>query len=234
MAKLTLIRHGQASFLADDYDHLSPLGEDQARRLGAHLAAEGLRPDRVFVGPLRRQRNTAALAAQAAAAAGLPWPDAVELDELREHQGDQLLRQHLPALLLASPELAALARDAAAAPDDHERSRAVARLLDRALRRWAEGATGDLIEPFSEFCDRVRRALQIATSGGRTVLAFTSAGVIGVAVGEILGASAMTSVELGMSAFHSSTTELLFTTHRVSLLRFNSTPHLDPPSQTQR
>ena len=118
MAKLTLIRHGQASFLADDYDHLSPLGEDQARRLGAHLAAEGLRPDRIFTGPLRRQRHTAALAAGAAAAAGLPWPDAVELDELREHQGEQLLRQHLPALLDASPELAALARDVAAGTVD--------------------------------------------------------------------------------------------------------------------
>ena len=34
MALLTLVRHGQASYLQQNYDELSPLGEQQARMLG--------------------------------------------------------------------------------------------------------------------------------------------------------------------------------------------------------
>ncbi|MEC8667907.1 MAG: histidine phosphatase family protein, partial [Pseudomonadota bacterium] len=34
MPTLYLIRHGQASFGADDYDVLSPIGHEQARALG--------------------------------------------------------------------------------------------------------------------------------------------------------------------------------------------------------
>ena len=34
MPTLTLVRHGQASFGADDYDHLSDLGRRQGVRLG--------------------------------------------------------------------------------------------------------------------------------------------------------------------------------------------------------
>ena len=41
MGQLLLVRHGQASFGADDYDVLSPTGWEQGRRLGAHLAAAG-------------------------------------------------------------------------------------------------------------------------------------------------------------------------------------------------
>ncbi|MCF8967887.1 histidine phosphatase family protein, partial [Pseudomonas carnis] len=38
MGSIYLIRHGQASFGADDYDVLSPIGVEQAQVLGRHLA----------------------------------------------------------------------------------------------------------------------------------------------------------------------------------------------------
>ena len=50
MSSLYLVRHGQASFLADDYDVLSPLGEEQARQLGRYWARIGLRVDEVIAG----------------------------------------------------------------------------------------------------------------------------------------------------------------------------------------
>lgn len=37
MGTLYLVRHGQASFGADDYDQLSPLGQRQSVRLGEYL-----------------------------------------------------------------------------------------------------------------------------------------------------------------------------------------------------
>ena len=44
MGVVLLVRHGQASFGADDYDVLSETGWEQCRLLGAHLAARGSRP----------------------------------------------------------------------------------------------------------------------------------------------------------------------------------------------
>src|SRR5690606_41408651 len=61
---LLLVRHGQASFGTDDYDVLSSVGEEQARLLGRALA--GVTPDLVVHGELRRQRETAVIAAEAA------------------------------------------------------------------------------------------------------------------------------------------------------------------------
>ena len=54
MGTLYLVRHGQASFGADDYDQLSALGQRQAQRLGAYFQEKGLQFDAVLMGTLRR------------------------------------------------------------------------------------------------------------------------------------------------------------------------------------
>ena len=59
MSVLLLVRHGQASWGEADYDRLSPVGEEQARVLGAALAARGVRPDLVVRGSMLRHRQTA-------------------------------------------------------------------------------------------------------------------------------------------------------------------------------
>ena len=53
MGSIYLIRHGQASFGADDYDVLSATGVRQAAVLGEHLAALGIGFDRCLSGDLR-------------------------------------------------------------------------------------------------------------------------------------------------------------------------------------
>ncbi len=60
MGTLYLVRHGQASFGADDYDKLSALGHRQSVRLGEHFALKGLRFDAVMAGTLRRHLETLA------------------------------------------------------------------------------------------------------------------------------------------------------------------------------
>ena len=44
MGTLYLVRHGQASFGADNYDQLSPLGHEQGVRLGRYWARIGFAP----------------------------------------------------------------------------------------------------------------------------------------------------------------------------------------------
>ncbi len=59
MGVLLLVRHGQASLGAADYDKLSDTGWRQAQITGARLAAADLVVDRVVSGALTRQRDTA-------------------------------------------------------------------------------------------------------------------------------------------------------------------------------
>ena len=63
MASIYLIRHGQASFGAEDYDQLSTLGCRQAEVTGQYLRDAGIRLDAVYSGDLSRQQETARLAA---------------------------------------------------------------------------------------------------------------------------------------------------------------------------
>ena len=59
MGAIYLIRHGQASFGATNYDQLSELGYRQASILGAQLAQRVPNPQRVCTGSMMRHRQTA-------------------------------------------------------------------------------------------------------------------------------------------------------------------------------
>ena len=58
MGHLYLVRHGQASFGAEDYDQLSAMGQQQSVRLGHYWRDKGLTFDTVLTGTLQRQRQT--------------------------------------------------------------------------------------------------------------------------------------------------------------------------------
>jgi broad specificity phosphatase PhoE len=60
MGTLYLVRHGQASFGAADYDQLSQLGTQQCQALGAWMRRHGLQFDGVLCGTLRRHQQTLA------------------------------------------------------------------------------------------------------------------------------------------------------------------------------
>jgi len=87
MAQLLLIRHGQASYGEADYDRLSARGQEQARALGKHLANAKL--DALFVGPLTRQQQTAAIAGEIGK---LPAP--ATIDELAEYPAFEIVKQY--------------------------------------------------------------------------------------------------------------------------------------------
>ena len=59
MGQLLLVRHGQASWAAADYDVLSETGWEQSRVLGRALKARGITPDLVVSGGMRRHAETA-------------------------------------------------------------------------------------------------------------------------------------------------------------------------------
>ncbi len=74
MTEIYLIRHAQAGS-RDNYDVLSELGEEQARKLGEYLAAQRIELTAVYSGTMRRQRETAEIVCRALAQAGVCAPD---------------------------------------------------------------------------------------------------------------------------------------------------------------
>ncbi len=60
MGTLYLVRHGQASFGADDYDVLSAMGHQQSVRLGEYFRHRGVTFEAALTGTLNRQTQTLA------------------------------------------------------------------------------------------------------------------------------------------------------------------------------
>lgn len=143
MGTLYLVRHGQASFGADDYDQLSPLGREQAVRLGSHWRAQGKRFDAVLTGTLRRHQQTFEGIAE-----GLQiQPEALTLSGLNEYDSHALIAAIHPQPL---PK-----------PDTPELYRQHFRLLCDALAQWMAGVISPQGMPsWVDFSGGVRAALE--------------------------------------------------------------------------
>ena len=232
MGLLLLVRHGQASFLDGDYDRLSPLGERQAERLGAHWAERGVRLSSVAYGPRRRHRQTAEAIGRAMRDAGGAWPEPVLLPELDEYRADALLNAEL-GWVAERADLLPLLNAFQAAPDRPRRARAFEHLFQAVMRLWVHGEIpASRIEPWVDFKARVAAALSTLTASGapgRTIAAVSSAGTIGAMIAAVVGAGASAALELGCMINNASVSEILFGNERVSLSRFNSAGHLDDP-----
>lgn len=237
MSLLTLIRHARASFLDDDYDKLSPQGFEQARLLGLHLAAEPDAIDAAWIGPLRRHRQTFEAAADAAASAGRPLPDPIVLDALTEHDGERLLKAVVPGLAQTDPEVRALVERLDRRSPDFPRH--FHHLFEHVTHRWIRAELdADGVEPWAAFRRRVGGAVEHmmgATGRGQHVVAFTSAGVVGTAIGHVLALDDRRTLELTWMLYNGSLTDLRFSPQRANLAGFNRIPHLpDPAMRTWR
>jgi broad specificity phosphatase PhoE len=240
MSVLTLVRHAQASFFQDDYDRLSPLGEQQARLLGEFWSRQGWRFDEVYTGPRLRQRQTAELAGAAYRQTGLNWPEPVVLEDGDEYDLSGMIRL-APELALASPEFAILANAYQQSDGERERLRSFQTMFETLLHHWQAGRHGcppgaaaqASLESWPVFRERVARALRLlrARPGrGRRVALFTSGGFIGTAVQGVVAAPQRAALELNWRVRNCSLTEFVFTRDRVSLDSFNGVPHLADPS----
>ena len=215
MGTLYLVRHGQASFGAADYDQLSDLGTRQCAALGGWMQARGLRFEGVLRGTLRRHcQSLDAIASE------LPdLPPATEWPGLNEYDSEAVLRAIHPGPLEA--------------PRDAEAVRHHFRLLREGLKQWMAGMAQPAGMPtWPAFVAGVTSALEhISRTREGTVLLVSSGGPIATAVGHVLGAPADTVVELNMRIRNSAVTEFNFTPKRHVLLSFNHLPHLDGPQR---
>ncbi len=214
MGTLYLVRHGQASFGSENYDQLSPLGQQQSHRLGEYFASKGIRFDAALTGTLQRQIQThAAICAGAGIVLpALAWPG------LNEYDSEAVIATVHPEKLKK--------------PDTPELYRHHFRLLRDGLTQWMQGR----VEPngmprYTDFVSGVTSALDhVRTHHDGNVLVVSSGGPISTAVGQILGTPPESTIEMNLRIRNSSVTELLFNAKRCMLLTYNTLPHLDAPT----
>ena len=233
MSTLALVRHGQANFFTDDYDRLSELGKRQSRVLGEYWLEKGVAFDEVYVGTLRRQRETAEAAGEAFAAAGKDWPEHVVLPGLDEYPGDVVQEALLPILCERDESFVRLKSDYENAAEGEEQYRTFHRLLAGVMQVWISGDhdTNGLM-PWTEFRDGVLSAIDTIRGregSGRRVAVFSSGGPIAVTVQSVLEAPDRMAGELNWRIRNCSVTELTFSGDRVALDCFNGVAHLTDP-----
>ena len=211
MGNLYLVRHGQASFGAADYDNLSELGHRQSVRLGEYFAGKGLQFDAVITGTLKRHAQTWAGIAQGAGLTHQPleWPG------LNEYDSEAVIKAIHPTPLEK--------------PDTPEMYRHHFRLLRDGLTQWMNGVVSPQGMPcYDDFVRGVTSALEhVRKSHTGNVLIVSSGGPISTAVGHVLGTTPETTIELNLRIRNSSVTELAYTPKRHMLVTYNTLPHLD-------
>ncbi|WP_347900925.1 histidine phosphatase family protein [Pseudomonas purpurea] len=224
MGSIYLIRHGQASFGAHDYDVLSPTGIRQAEVLGSHLAELGLNFDRCLSGDLRRQQHTANSALAQFTTAGLPVPP-LEIDAaFNEFDAEAVIRALLPDMLPQEPEALHILRNAAQNRGEFQR------IFALIIERWLAGTYDPPgLESWLGFVERVQGGLQRILDRAddtQQIAVFTSGGTITALLHLMTQMPARQAFELNWQIVNTSLNQLKFRGREVSLASFNSHAHL--------
>lgn len=231
MSRLYLVRHGQASFFSDNYDLLSPMGEDQAAELARFWLKAGLRPTEVYHGTLQRQVRTAEVVGEVFKNAGVDWPDHDVLPGLNEYPADEMMDVLLPHLTTFDERIDKLNDAFQRAEESRERYVTFHRLLEAVMDEWINGGHDlDGLPPWHKFAGGVREALKSilsAKGSGREVAVFTSGGVIGVCVQTSMQSPDIKAAELNWRIHNGSVTTFTFSGGgaRLALDHFNDIQH---------
>ena len=204
MPVIYLLRHGQASFGTDDYDVLSDLGRRQADIAGQELARRGVRSPVVVSGSLRRQIDTAQIAAKSLNV--IPTGIDSRFNEfdahaaVNVHLGDAMATRGMPSSQF----------------QQH---------LDAVMADWMENGKSE----WQEFTDGVFAALtELADSlpSGSDAIVATSAGVSAVLAGRLLGADTQGVISMNRVSVNASITTVVAGARGLSLVSFNDHAHV--------
>ncbi|WP_411576644.1 histidine phosphatase family protein [Streptomyces mutabilis] len=203
MPLICLVRHGQASATAEDYDVLSDLGRDQSAAVGHELARRGLRDPYLVSGTLTRQRDTARLIAEATGYDQPLHQDA----SWNEYDHLALITRYAPVSQQPQP---------------------VQDLLDHALLGWMRDPDPVGGETWAAFSQRAAAALaELAArlDRGKDAIVVTSGGLLAALCGALLSLPHESVVALNRVSVNASVTTLAVGASGATLLTFNEHAH---------
>ncbi|MCO1335579.1 histidine phosphatase family protein [Microbulbifer sp. OS29] len=213
MAEFILVRHGQASFGADNYDNLSEIGWQQSRWLGEYWRDRGIGFDRLICGDLLRHRQTT--------------EGIYEGLEISKKASYSVFPQLNEFDFLAVVRLyGALYPDRVPGPDASRVD--FYRFLKQGMLAWAGGE----IAPQESWIDfeariaEVRKNICDSPKGSRTLIV-SSGGAIAMMLTQVLGGPVSTVANLNMQIQNTAISHLFFSAENISLHSFNHVPHLN-------
>ncbi|RFA27278.1 hypothetical protein CAI21_14640 [Alkalilimnicola ehrlichii] len=223
MTDIYLFRHGQASFGAENYDKLSPMGEHQCALLGKHLANQRLSFDAIYCGPLQRQQESARICCEQH---GVDSDTVTVMSAFKEYDAKDIFNAYLPGVLEDNAELRA------AGEGLYKDRNLFQRALMAVMAAWIEDRPcTEKIERWSEFVGRITEALhQLVSQHGKNdkIAVHTSGGVIAVAVGHALGVSDEQKVALNWQVINSAVSRIRYGRRSGYMLAgFNGIAHLE-------
>lgn len=229
MSKLFFFRHGQASLGATNYDVLSDKGVKQSQLLGEYLLTENVSFDKIFVGPLERQKNTYKAVQKKYQLKGINLPAPTVINGLKEHNGIETMKIALPDLIKKDDYLIALENSTKKAPAKAMRNTMLG--FQYFLGQWAEGNIKvDGMPTWKQFRQEVKEGLDqllASVEKGENVAIFSSGGTISAITAECLGLTSEKAVaELNFSIRNTSFSTFLYSEKKFNLLSFNELPHL--------
>lgn len=225
MPVIYLIRHGQASFGAENYDALSEHGWAQSRVLGRHLRQQALGAPRAICGAMRRHRETAEAVLEELE---LPREWATN-DGFDEYDHRNLMAVHWPESRDHTTLTQWLGQQA-------QPRRAFQARFEEALRRWQRNQDS-YAETWPAFRERVLAGLYSLANGlerSDSALVFTSGGAISVAIQHLLGLGDEALIQFNRGLVNTSVTRLLVNQGNLRLATLNEHLHLGSDLMTYR
>ncbi|MFI5429885.1 histidine phosphatase family protein [Aeromicrobium sp. UC242_57] len=213
MGSIHLIRHGQASWGAADYDQLSDLGVRQSSALGMSWEAFDWAPTEAWAGSLKRHAQTA-IAAIDACGQG----DGYDVDDGWNEYDIQTFANMQDQSVVSAGQ------------------KGVQQALNVALTDWMAGR-GEHAESYRDFVARVLASFEVAAARatkGRNVAVFTSGGPIAQVVSHVLAGDDSLFQKLNDIVFNASVTTIIVGETGRRVLSFNEHTHLPKDMVTFR
>ena len=220
MANLLIVRHGQASFGAENYDQLSPLGQRQADLTGEFLRKMDTRLSAAYSGDLSRQRETGQRVLDQLEQA----PELIIDPRFNEVQTDEQIEVMMPLLVERDARFA----DLVAAMDTDTKS--FQKIIETVFNYWVSpecDVSG--IQSWQDYHGGVVNAFESAmasAASGTDTAIFTSGGTIATIVGHVLKLTSDRVYEFYEPVFNCSITRIIFNSRKCSLSTFNDVGHL--------
>ncbi len=214
MPRIHFVRHGQASFGAEDYDNLSDIGHIQSKVLGKAMWSEG--DEKLFSGTLKRHRQTAE-----GFAPGTEY----------EQDGRWNEFDYINIISALHPELNSSKAIGDALKSSENANIDFQAIYDNSVARWASGEyDADYTESRSDFRERVRSAVadlagQLPKDGNAYV--FSSGGPISAVVQEVMALSEDTTRQVERVLHNASVTTISVSSNRMQMIAFNQHHHLE-------
>jgi broad specificity phosphatase PhoE len=225
MSSIYLIRHGQASFGAEDYDRLSDRGYVQSELLAKHLLKIGRGFDAVYTGEMKRQIDTAEKVLSCYRETGRAVPALEIMAEFNEYDPKGILKALVRDIVKGDSDLAG----------DMNRfytdKKAFQRIFAQIIQRWLivdEDRPG--VTSWRNFRERVARGIdkvRAANGRGKTVLVFTSGGPIAAVFQMGTGISDEGTLRVVWHIVNTSVTSFVYNATQLSLTSFNDRAHLE-------